>query len=434
METIFLLIISSKIFFLKVDTLIGNRVVKDSIILGYFNHVKLKDTSEKEIYDKFKKISFEILDLYENLGFPFAVITFENFKFKGDTLLFDIKINEGRLAYVEDIKVKGNKKTKFWVFKKIFKTPVIYTKKWFRNSELYLRHLNICKIESVDFFVDKSNRIFFRLWLNEFSNDYFNASVGYGGGELRGFLNLESFNLFGTARHLSVRWERIDKNHQILNFEFLEPWVLGIKFDLWFNGYFEYVLDNYLWRGGNVGVNYLILPWEVGLGGGVGWENNFVEKTKKKIKKILFNVSYNEENFKMELIFEKSIYFTKFFSRVYRDFNIYRNFGFDGSLNLFKITGDYGEYELLKFGGYETFRAFLPQTFLLDFCFWANSFIYYKFLKNGRIYILNEFAFFNDQILWGKGVGLKFKYFDLCFAFLKKIYEGKVHISMAYNF
>lgn len=186
---------------------IGNTVYSDqglNSMLGIkkgetYNGVLL----EKRIADKSKPDSDDITNLYQNNGYLFSNINPVEVKTVNDTIDFEIRVNEGPIAYFNKITVTGNDKTNDHVVYRELRTKP--GEKY--NKELLIR--TIREIGQLGFFdpetiepkfknVDAaSGTVDIEYPLTEKGASQIELQGGYGGGGFIGTLGL-SFNNFST--------------------------------------------------------------------------------------------------------------------------------------------------------------------------------------------------------------------------------------------
>jgi outer membrane protein insertion porin family len=186
---------------------LGNTVYSDqglNSILG----IKKGDTYngvllEKRIADKSKPDSEDITNLYQNNGYLFSTINPVEVKTANDTIDFEIRVNEGPIAYFNKITVTGNDKTNDHVIYRELRTKP--GEKY--NKELLIR--TIREIGQLGFFdpekiepkfknVDSAaGTVDIEYPLTEKGASQIELQGGYGGGGFIGTLGL-SFNNFST--------------------------------------------------------------------------------------------------------------------------------------------------------------------------------------------------------------------------------------------
>ncbi|MDD5150333.1 MAG: outer membrane protein assembly factor BamA [Flavobacterium sp.] len=250
---------------------LGNTVYSDqalSSMLGIkkgetYNGVLL----EKRIADKSKPDSEDITNLYQNNGYLFSNINAVEVKTANDTIDFEIRINEGPIAYFNKITVTGNDKTNDHVIYRELRTKP--GEKY--NKELLIR--TIREIGQLGFFDPESIEPKFKnvdaaagtvdieYPLTEKGASQIELQGGYGGGGFIGTLGL-SFNNFsaknllnkkaykplpmGDGQKVSLRLQG-STYFQTYSLSFSEPWF-GKKKPVQFStslSYTKQFLNNY---------------------------------------------------------------------------------------------------------------------------------------------------------------------------------------------
>ena len=232
---------------------VGNSVYSDATlqrVLGInkgdvYNGVLL----EKQIANPNKPDANDLTNLYQNNGYLFSNINPVEVKVYNDTIDFEIRIREGKIAYFNEINVIGNDKTK---------DHVIYREMRTKPGQKYSKDAvirTIRELGQLGFFDAENLR-------PEFKNVDQNAGTldleyaviesgasqielqgGYGGGGFVGTLGL-SFNNFslaglfdkdayrplpmGDGQTLSLR-AQASTYYQTYSLSFSEPWLGGVR-------------------------------------------------------------------------------------------------------------------------------------------------------------------------------------------------------------
>ena len=165
---------------------------------------------EKRIADKSKPDSEDITNLYQNNGYLFSTINPVEVRTVNDTIDFEIRVNEGPIAYFNKITVTGNDKTNDHVIYRELRTKP--GEKY--NKELLIR--TIREIGQLGFFdpetiepkfknVDSAaGTVDIEYPLTEKGASQIELQGGYGGGGFIGTLGL-SFNNFSTRNILNKK-------------------------------------------------------------------------------------------------------------------------------------------------------------------------------------------------------------------------------------
>lgn len=230
---------------------IGNGAYTDrqlATVLGIkkgdpYNGVLLK----KRIADDTKPDGEDITNLYQNSGYLFSNINAVEVSAEADTIDFEIRITEGKLASFNKISVVGNEKTNDHVIFRELRTKPgeLYSKDKVVRTVRELGQLGFFDAEQIspDFKnVDpNAGTIDIEFGLQESGGSQIELQGGYGGGGFIGTLGL-SFNNFsmknlfnkeayrpvpsGDGQKLSLRLQA-SQFYNTYSFTFAEPWLGG---------------------------------------------------------------------------------------------------------------------------------------------------------------------------------------------------------------
>jgi outer membrane protein insertion porin family len=270
---------------------LGNTVYPDQF-LGRILGVKKGETYngvllEKRIADKSKPDGEDITNLYQNSGYLFSTVNAVEVKTVNDTIDFEIRINEGPLAYFNKITVVGNDKTNDRVIYRELRTKP--GEKY--NKELLIR--TIREIGQLGFFdpeainpdfknVDAAaGTVDIEYQLVEKGSSQIELQGGYGGGGFIGtvglsFNNFSARNIFnkeaykplpmGDGQKVSLRLQA-STYFQTYSMSFSEPWF-GQKKPVQFSSSISYskqFLNNFVTQRVDKEKSFNILTLSVGL-------------------------------------------------------------------------------------------------------------------------------------------------------------------------
>lgn len=240
----------NKYYFGNID-FIGNAAYTDrqlATVLGIkkgdsYNGILLK----KRIADDTKPDGEDLTNLYQNSGYLFSNINAVEISAENDTINFEIRINEGKLASFNKISVVGNDKTNDHViFREIRTRPgELYSKDKVVRTVRELGQLGFFDAEQItpDFKnVDpNAGTVDIEFGLVEAGASQIELQGGYGGGGFIGtlgfsFNNFSMRNIFnkesykpvpsGDGQRLSVRLQS-SQFYNTYSFTFVEPWLGG---------------------------------------------------------------------------------------------------------------------------------------------------------------------------------------------------------------
>jgi outer membrane protein insertion porin family len=230
---------------------IGNTVYSNNVlqqILGLkkgdtYNGVLLK----QRIADNTKPDANDITNLYQNSGYLFSNINAVEVSAINDTINFEIRITEGKLASFNNIKVRGNTKTNDHViYRELRAKPGdLYSKDKLVRTARELGQLGFFDAEQIEPQFENvdpnSGTIDIGFDLVESGASQIELQGGYGQGGFIGTLGL-SFNNFsmrnifdkkaykplpmGDGQNLSLRLQA-SQFYSTYSFSFAEPWLGG---------------------------------------------------------------------------------------------------------------------------------------------------------------------------------------------------------------
>ena len=240
----------SKYYFGDID-FIGNTVYSNNIlqrVLGLkkgdvYNGVLLK----KRIADNSKPDGEDITNLYQNSGYLFSNVNAVEVSAIEDTINFEIRITEGKLANFNKISVEGNTKTNDHVIYRELRTKPgeLYSKSKLVRTVREVGQLGFFDAEQINPQIENvdpnSGTIDVRFDLVESGASQIELQGGYGQGGFIGTLGL-SFNNFsmrnildktkykplpmGDGQTLALRLQA-SQFYSTYSFSFSEPWLGG---------------------------------------------------------------------------------------------------------------------------------------------------------------------------------------------------------------
>jgi len=222
-----------------------NNPVKDSLII---NNILSQLEKEKFVKSNIESVFSEIIDHYENIGFPFAVIKIESVEFITDSTSENhfvnlyVSVDAGTKSNIDRIEIAGNTKTKDCVI--IRALQISLGENYSQNIvDVIPEKLNRLRffepVEQPEFFFDSKNKGVLKITVKEKETNFFDGIAGYvpaandkEKGYLTGFINVNMRNLFGTGRTAYFRWQQENRFSQELELRYLEPWLFGFPFNL----------------------------------------------------------------------------------------------------------------------------------------------------------------------------------------------------------
>ncbi len=289
-----------KYYFGNID-FIGNNVYSDRQ-LAQILKIQKGDTYngvllEKRIADNTKPDANDLTNLYQNNGYLFSQINTVETKVYNDTIDFEIRIHEGKIAHFNNIYVTGNDRTNDHVIYRNLRTRPgqQYSKSDVMRSIRELGQLGFFdpaklqpefeNVNPVDGTLDLHYKVF------EVGSSQIELQGGYGGGGFVGTLGL-SFNNFsiknifngdayhplpmGDGQQLSLR-AQASTFYQTYSISFSEPWLGGkkpIRLTTSFSHTIQHYYDYYT-RETDRSRSFLITGGSVGLAKRLEWPDDY---------------------------------------------------------------------------------------------------------------------------------------------------------------
>lgn len=280
---------------------IGNSVYTDQYLRNILG-IKKGDTYngillQKRISDYEDPDAYSIENEYQNSGYLFSNINPVEVAVKNDTIDFEVRIFEGKLAYFNNVTVSGNDKTN---------DQVIYREVRVRPGQRYSKAnviRSIREISQLGFFDPQTvspniynadpnaGTVDIDFGVEEKGASQIELQGGYGGGGFVGTLGL-SFNNFsirnifkgeaykplpmGDGQKLSLR-AQASSYYQTYSLSFTEPWLGGkkpIQFNISFSHTIQYAY-NYFSRDVDKSRKFLISGASVGLAKRLKWPDDY---------------------------------------------------------------------------------------------------------------------------------------------------------------
>jgi len=471
----------------------------------YFHNLKIiNDSSENiskilknYINDFFnenvlKNIISQLLNEYEDQGFPFAIIKIDSINFFVNEKYYidlNLKVDKGVTFRIDSIQVFGNKITNDEVIIKNsrLRKGSFYEKKLINNVPRNLMQLEVFEsVKTPTLFIDSSNIGIINISVIESNTFGFDAILGYQPSSetseksyISGMVNFAYKNLFGSARKLSVFWQRDTKSSQTINLEYTEPDLLGyfIKTKI---KYYQREQDS-LFVLRNIAFSNTLSLFESVYGSLIfsyqstipGTENTYSFYNKSKLYSIGVEFSYDtRDDYRLPKkgtfirnYFEigNKYYYSSFLNK--NEKNVKK---IDVSIQLFNsilknqvlynsfqgkviLTDNEEQTDLFYLGGINTIRGYRDNQFMVSSAIWLNNEYRFLFSDNSSFYPFFDIGYYkrNNTIdgllsikdfIYSYGLGLdlasSFGVIRLNFSLGKgdNLSRMKVHIGFKNNF
>ena len=190
----------------------------------------------------------EILDYYENIGYPFASVKIQSIQISVDSSdgygLADIylKFNKNETSTIDEIKITGLTKTKNYVIKRNIriKEGDKYSQDKIDEIPKLLNRLSYFEpVSEPGYYFNSDNKGVLHINVRDKPTNNFDGIIGYippsnsnDEGFFTGFVKIGLRNIFGTEREALFRWQKEGPEIQELEISYLEPWLFGYPFNI----------------------------------------------------------------------------------------------------------------------------------------------------------------------------------------------------------
>ncbi|MCF8259902.1 MAG: BamA/TamA family outer membrane protein [Melioribacteraceae bacterium] len=189
-----------------------------------------------------------VLDQYESIGFPFAIITIQNIisEFNPEEDIYSseiiLTVEKNIKGKIDSIKIAGNKKTSRNVILRTIdiKQGDLYNESKVNSVSQKLNKLRFFEpLRTPEYFITQRNKGILEITVEEISTNNFDGIVGYVpstnekiDGYFTGYLDFGFRNIFGTGRNFAFKWEKEDRSSQLLELKYLEPWIFSLPINV----------------------------------------------------------------------------------------------------------------------------------------------------------------------------------------------------------
>lgn len=472
----------------------------------FIQHIKISATDSSHSNISFARINYpvgirdlqnikkQIIQDYENAGFPFAIIKTDSLTLNDSIIEVKLCVDPGNAINIGDLVLKGDARIKSHYINRYLgiKTGDLFSQQIINQIEVKIKNLSFIEQIKPPELEFRKNKADIYLYLKNKKANQFNGIIGFFPASdkskdlvITGDLSLGLVNSFGRGEALAFRWEKLESSTQRLDVSLQYPYIFKSPFglDLNFNLFkqdssflnLDYTIGAdwqastnsklkiyYRYQSSSIikelidtrnladvnssviglaykftNIDYLINPHrgvDVSLYGGAG---------KKEIKELkLYTDTLDTE----------SIDFTTFEAGLGLDIFIpvYKNFVFHFG-NITRYTGRYDgaganvvfyQNEMYRFGGARSLRGFDEHAFFASIYSLQNMELRYLFEQNSAFYIFWNGAYYyqplpektTEDFPWGVGVGLNFDTkagnFSISYA-LGKQFDNPMEINAA---
>lgn len=279
---------------------IGNTIYPEEVLARVFG-VKKGDIYDRTIIDERLMIDEDAVNsLYLDNGYLFFDINPVEVRIDNDTIDFEMRMSEGKQAYINKVIIEGNTKTNEHVVRRELRTNPgdLFSKQDIIRSvrELaQLGHFDPEQINPEPIPNISDGTVDLKYTLVEKANDQLEVSGGWGMGMLVGTIGLRFSNFSirnvldpsmwrpvpsGDGQTLSLRAQSNGKYYQSYNLSFIEPWFGGKKKNSFSVSFYHTKMNNsyysYLYSDDSESDQYMkISGASIGLGRMLQWPDDW---------------------------------------------------------------------------------------------------------------------------------------------------------------
>ncbi len=189
-----------------------------------------------------------LLDLYEARGYPLAKIVIEAITPSYDSsrregnLNIQFRVTEGPRAKIGRIVVVGNETTNANVITRELGLHVgdYYNEEALSSARARVERLGFFEsVSEPELYLDRDSTMLILLRVKEASTSAIDGVLGYNppqnatqSGYISGLVDLSLRNISGTGRNATLHYERTSVQTQVLEVNYLEPWLFGYPINL----------------------------------------------------------------------------------------------------------------------------------------------------------------------------------------------------------
>ncbi len=384
----------------------------------------------------------QLINYYQNRGYPFVTIQLENLKNEGALIHADLIINKNLIRIINKVVIKG-----YTDFPKSFVRYKLNLKRGdqFNKNNITQISKNIktiafaSEIKKPELLFTKDSTALY-LYLKKEKNNYFDGLIGFSNSEdkkglkLNGYLKLKLQNALNYGESLELNWHSNGNQQQSLNLSLNTPYILATPFTS------KYVFNihkqdtTYLSIKNNFNLNYrLTNNQRIGIILSHSNSNKITPQAESNIidfTSLFYGISYHYTKPNNDLIFNKKIELISNLSQGKRNkskqnkLSNYFSYLFSISENkniIIKSTSElllsdeYYENEVFRLGGSTSIRGFDENSIQSKGYSYLNLAYNYSINNSTYISILSDTGvleeIYNNQLLstYSFGIGYSAK-------------------------
>ena len=238
----------------------------DEILIDQFIGRKIFYDKKPVNYTKLIELNKNIIEYYENNGYPFASIKLDSIKINSDTISTSLNLKKNKKCLIDSIIIKGDAKITVTYLSNYLgiKQGAIYNEQQIKKISSRLKEISFLKeIKPYNvIFSPKYTKL--ALYLQKNKSSQFDGIVGLKQNDknpnkydLTGQLYLKLINSFGRGELVDLNWQSVQPLTQDLKMNFVYPYIFitPLGFDVKFAIYKKDSI--YINLNENIGLQYL---------------------------------------------------------------------------------------------------------------------------------------------------------------------------------
>ncbi|MCF6212730.1 MAG: hypothetical protein L3J45_01755 [Flavobacteriaceae bacterium] len=422
-----------------------------------------------------------LVNLYENKGYPFAQIHLTNIHLKKDKAFANLEVTSTKLRSIDEIVIKG-----YSDFPQTFithylnlKSKSIFNIAKLKKASIQIKNLAFAdELKPPEILFTKNKTILY-LYLKKKQTNYFDGLLGFtskeqGNGVLfDGYLDIKLNNIFDTGETLALLFKSNGNAQQKLNLKASFPYAFKSKITPTIDFNLFKQDTSFINISSNIKIQYPINQHsKIGLVISQKSSSNLLTNTSSDIQSynaFYYGLSYSFNTFNNDDLFNQKFNFniktlkgSKKIESVKENQTIidittsylwllnYKNAIFIKNNSAVLNTANYMTNELFRIGGFNSIRGFNEESIFASSYSILNLEYRYKTNKYEYFYTISDFGHFSNQLntinsnLYSLGLGYLFStkigQLNLSYVLGKiktkdlKISDAKLHINFNVNF
>lgn len=226
-----------------------------------------KNTSGKIDFNELQMRQQQLLNYYENTGYPFAQIKLGDIQIEEDIIKSQLKINKGVLYHIDSIRVYGKVKIKKNFLQRYLgiSNASTYSYEKLQNVSKRLLELPYLHEQQPYDITMLGTGATLNLYIEPKRSSQVNFLVGFlpgdiitGKSQLTGNINLDLKNSLGSGENILINWQQLQRKSPRLNLGYRHPYIFNSSFGIDFTFDLLKKDSSYLLLNSQIGLQYIL--------------------------------------------------------------------------------------------------------------------------------------------------------------------------------